>query len=389
MDFELSADQRLLRETINREFADAYGDYEKRRTYQTEPGGWSRALWHNSAERGILGLSFSEEDGGFGGGPVETMLLMEAVGRLLVVEPYLATTVLGGGLLRIGGSEAQRAAVVPSLVDGSRTMAFAQIERQARYDLGDIATTARADGNGFVLAGTKDIVLHGDTADLFVVSARTSGTRRDRRGISLFLVDATTPGLSRRGYATHDGLRAAVISLNGVRVEQTHLLGAADDGLRLMERVVDLAIAAVCAEAVGAMQALHETTINYLKQRRQFGTTIGSFQAMQHRAADMLVNLEESRSMAMYAAMMAEHPDARLRRAAISAAKVQINRASRSLGQEAVQMHGGIAMTWDYKAGHYFKRLTAIESLFGDTDHHLNAIDAAGGLLDDGASTAD
>lgn len=389
MDFELSDDQRLLRETIDRTFADAYGDFEKRRAYQAEPAGWSDALWQDAAALGILGLPFAEEDGGFGGGPVETMLLMEAVGRSLAVEPYLATTVLGGAFLRLGGSAAQRAALAPGLVDGSRKMAFAQIERQARYDLGDIATTARADGDAFVLDGTKDVVLHGDSADLLVVSARTSGARRDRHGISLFLVDAAASGLSRRGYATHDGLRAAEVSLNGVRVERAALLGDEGDGLTLIERVVDLAIAALCAEAVGAMQALFDTTLDYLKQRKQFGTTIGSFQTMQHRAADMLVNLEESRSMAMYAAMMAEHPEARLRRAAISAAKVQINRSARSLGQEAVQMHGGIAMTWEYKAGHYFKRLTAIEAMFGDTDHHLNVLDAAGGLVDVGAATLD
>ncbi len=382
MDFELSEDQRLLRDTIDGTFRDTYDGFERRRLYQAEPDGWSRALWARSAELGILGLPFAEQDGGFGGGAVETMLLMEAVGRFLVVEPYLATTVLGGGFVRLGGSEAQRAAIIPGLVDGSRLVAFAQTERQARYDLADIATTARPDGDGFVLDGAKGVVLHGDSADLLVVSARTAGGRRDRHGISLFLVEATAPGLSRRGYRTHDGMRAAEVSLSGVRVERSSLLGEVDAGLPLVEQVVDIAIAAVTAEAVGAMQALHDTTLDYLKQRKQFGTTIGSFQALQHRAADMLVNLEESRSMAMYAAMMAEHPDRRLRRAALSAAKVQINRSARSLGQEAVQLHGGIAMTWEYKAGHYFKRLTALEALFGDTDHHLGELDAAGGLVD-------
>ena len=382
MDFELSEDQRLLRDTIDGTFRDTYDGFERRRLYQAEPDGWSRALWARSAELGILGLPFAEQDGGFGGGAVETMLLMEAVGRFLVVEPYLATTVLGGGFVRLGGSEAQRAAIIPGLVDGSRLVAFAQTERQARYDLADIATTARPEGDGFVLDGAKGVVLHGDSADLLVVSARTAGGRRDRHGVSLFLVEATAPGLSRRGYRTHDGMRAAEVSLSGVRVERSSLLGELDAGLPLVEQVVDIAIAAVAAEAVGAMQALHDTTLDYLKQRKQFGTTIGSFQALQHRAADMLVNLEESRSMAMYAAMMAEHPDRRLRRAALSAAKVQINRSARSLGQEAVQLHGGIAMTWEYKAGHYFKRLTALEALFGDTDHHLGELDAAGGLVD-------
>ncbi len=382
MDFDLSEDQRLLRDSVDRSIADAYGSFEKRRGWQAEPGGWSRTLWSRYAELGILGLPFAEDDGGFGGGPVETMLVMEAIGRGLVVEPYLATVVLGGGFIRLAGSDAQRASIIPGIADGTRTLAFAQTERQARYDLGDIATTARHDGDGFVLDGVKDIVLNGETADMIVVSARTSGARRDRDGISLFLVDAGADGLTRRGYPTQDGLRAAEVTFDRVRVGAHALLGPENEGLAVVERVVDLGIAALAAEALGAMAALHETTVDYLKQRKQFGMSIGSFQALQHRAADMLVNLEEARSMAMFAAMMAEHPDPRERRAALSAAKIQINRSARSLGQEAVQLHGGIAMTWEYKAGHYFKRLTMIETMFGDTNHHLRALDEAGGLIE-------
>ena len=382
MDFDFTEDQCLLRDSVDRSIADAYGSFEKRRDYQAEPDGWSRKLWSQYAELGILGLPFAEADGGFGGGPVETMLVMEAIGRGLVVEPYLATIVLGGGFVRLAGTDAQRAAIIPGIIDGSRLLAFAQTERQARYDLADIATTAKPDGEGFVLHGVKDIVLNGDTANTIVVSARTAGSRRDRDGISVFLVDADAAGLTRRGTATQDGLRVAEVTFEGVRVGRDALLGPEGDGLSLIERVADIAIAALAAEAVGAMQALHETTVDYLKQRKQFGTTIGSFQALQHRAADMLVNLEEARSMAMFGAMMAEHADRRERRAAMSAVKVQINRSARSLGQEAIQLHGGIAMTWEYKAGHYFKRLTAIEALFGDTDHHLRALDEAGGLIE-------
>jgi pimeloyl-CoA dehydrogenase small subunit len=382
MDFDLSEDQILLRESVERSIADAYASFEKRRDYQAGPGGWSHALWASYAELGILGLPFSEDEGGIGGGPVETMLVMEAIGRGLVVEPYLPTVVLGGGLLRLGGSEAQRASIIPSIIDGSRTLALAYTERQSRYDLGDVATTAKADGDGFVLDGIKEVVLAGDSADTIIVSARTGGGRRDRDGITLFLVDADAHGLTRHGYATQDGLRSATITLDNVRVGKDAVLGAQGEGLALLERVADLGIAALAAEAVGAMAALHETTVDYLKQRKQFGTSIGSFQALQHRAADMLVNLEEARSMAMYAAMMAEDPDPVARRAGLAAAKVQINRSARSLGQEAVQLHGGIAMTWEYKAGHYFKRLTAIETMFGDTDHHLRALDEAGGLIE-------
>ena len=382
MDFNFSDDQRLLRDSVDRMLGDAYDDFEKRRAYAAEPDGFSRTLWQRYAEQGLLGLPFAEADGGFAGGAVETMLVMEAFGRALALEPYLPTVLLGGGILRIAGSDTQRRAHLPSIIDGSRRLAFAQAERQSRYDLHDVATTARADAEGWILDGAKDLVLGGDSADLLVVSARLSGARRDRDGLALFLVDAAQDGVRRRGHATQDGLRAAQITFENVRLASDQLVGEAGQALPMVERVVDLALAALAAEAVGAMSVLHEITVDYLKQRKQFGAPIASFQALQHRAADMLVNLEEARSMAMYAAMMAEAPDRLERRAAISASKVAINKAARSLGQEAIQLHGGIAMTWEYKAGHYFKRLTAIESLFGDTGHHLRALDEAGGLIE-------
>jgi pimeloyl-CoA dehydrogenase small subunit len=382
MDFDLTEDQRLLKESVDRTIGDAYGDFEKRKTYQAEPGGWSPALWASYAELGLLGLPFAEADGGFGGSPVETMIVMEAIGRGLVVEPYLSTVVLGGGFLRLGGTPAQRETFIPQIVEGSLKFAFAQTEFQARYDLHDIATTAKREGDEYVLDGRKSVVVHGDSADYLVVSARTSGNRRDREGISLFLVKTDTPGLTRRGCATQDGQRAAEITLEGVRVGADALIGELGDGLKLIEQVVDIAIAAVAAEAVGAMEALHAITVDYLKTRKQFGITIGSFQALQHRAANMLVALEQARSMAMFAAMMAEEPDAAVRRPALAAVKVQINDSARTVGQEAVQLHGGIAMTFEYKAGHYFKRLTMIESLFGDTDHQLRLLADAGGFAE-------
>ena len=311
------------------------------------------------------------------------MIVMEAVGRGLVVEPYLATVVLGGGFLRHGGTEAQRARIIPRIAEGALTLAFAQTEPQARYDLFDVAVTAQKADGGFVLDGAKSLALHGDSADLLVVSARSSGSRRDREGITLFLVAPTASGVSRRGYATQDGLRAAEVTLDGVRVGAEDVLGEVDQGLPLIERVVDGALAAVSAEAVGAMEALQSTTVDYLKTRTQFGVPIGSFQALQHRAADMLVALEQARSMALYAGMMAEEPDVVERRKAISAAKAQVNRSARKLGQDAIQLHGGIAMTMEDKAGHYFKRLTMIESFFGDTDHHLGVVAGAGGLVEE------
>lgn len=384
MDFDLSEEQRLLKESVERLVADRY-EFETRKTYMREPQGWSRALWTQYAELGLLGLPFAEEHGGFGGGPVETMIVMEAFGRGLVLEPFLATIVLGGGFLRLGGSGAQRAELIPRIAEGKLLLAFAHTERQSRYDLADIATTARPDGGsggGWVLDGEKGVVLHGDVADKLIVTARVGGAgRRDRDGVGLFLVDATAPGVSRRGYPTQDGLRAAEVSLSGVRVGPDAAIGEPGAALPLVERVVDGAIAALCAEAVGAMAVMHELTVEYLKTRTQFGTPIGRFQALQHRAVDMLVALEQARSMALFATMMADEPDAAERRKAIAAAKVQIGRSARFVGQQAIQLHGGIGMTAEYKVGHYFKRTTMIDVMFGDADHHLRELARMGGLI--------
>lgn len=367
MDFDLTEEQRLLKESVDRLVDDEYGDFSRRQAFAREPNGFSERMWSTYAELGLLGLPFAEDQGGSGGGPVETMIVMEAFGRGLVLEPYFASIVLGGGLLRA----ADATALIPRVVDGSARLAFAHVERQARYDLHDIATTARRDGAGWVIEGDKGVVLHGDSATHLVVSARTGGGRRDAAGITLFLLDATAEGVSRRGYPTQDGLRAAEVSLAQVRVADDRRIGPVDGAAPLIGTVVDAALAALCAEAVGAMAALQALTVDYLKQRRQFGAAIGSFQVLQHRAVDMLVAVEQARSMAMYAAMMATESDPAARRAAIAAAKVQVNRSARSVGHEAIQLHGGIGMTMEYKAGHHFKHLTMLESLFGDTEHHL------------------
>ncbi|HEV7263825.1 MAG TPA: acyl-CoA dehydrogenase family protein [Falsiroseomonas sp.] len=374
MDFDLTDDQRLLADSVNRLVADRYADFEKRKAYIAAPKGYAAANWAAMAEMGLLGLPLSEEQGGFGGGPVETLLVMEAFGRGLVVEPYLATVVLGLGLLRRAGADADLLAQVAA---GDLTLAFAHQERQARHDLQDVATTARRDGDAWLLDGAKGVVLHGDSADCVIVSARTRGARRDRGGIGLFLLDPVTPGVTRRGYATQDGLRAAEIVLEGARAT---LL--ADDALALIELVTDEAIAALCAEALGAMETLRDLTVDYLKTRQQFGRAIGEFQALQHRAADMLVATEQARSMTMYAAMMVQDLDAAARATALSAAKALVGKLADQLGKEAVQLHGGIAMTEEYKAGHYFKRLAMFGVLFGDVDHHLRRVVAAGGLPD-------
>jgi pimeloyl-CoA dehydrogenase small subunit len=380
MDFDLTDEQRLLKDSVDRLIADQY-QFEQRKKYLVEPDGWSRNAWKQYTELGLLGLPFDEKHGGFGGGPVDTMIVMETFGRGLVLEPYFATVILGGGLLRHAGTPAQQQALIPEIALGKLKLAFAHVERHSRYDLADVATTARRDGADWVLDGAKSVVLHGDCADRLLVTARVSGDRRDRTGIGMFLVDPSAPGVSRRGYPTQDGLRAAEVALSGVRVPAGDSLGEPGAALPAIEHVVDEAIAALCAEAVGTMQAMHELTLEYLKTRQQFGRPIGQFQVLQHRSVDMLVALEQARSMAMFAAVMAGEEDATERRRAIAAAKVQIGRSGRHIGQEAIQLHGGIGMTMEYSVGHYFKRMTMIDMLFGDADTHLATLARLGGLF--------
>jgi pimeloyl-CoA dehydrogenase small subunit len=382
MDFELSEEQRLLKESVDGLLGDSY-DFEQRKKYAHEAGGWSRSAWGKFAEQGLLGLPFSEDDGGFGAGGVETMIVMEALGRSLVLEPYLATVVLGGGFLRRGGSAAQKAAHLPGVIDGSRTLAFAQLEKNSRYDLADVTTTATKSGAGYVIDGEKFVVLHGDTADHFVVTARTKGGQRDANGIGAFLVPAKAKGVSVKGYPTQDGLRAADVTFSKVEVGADAVLGDPENALPLIERVVDDARIALCAEAVGAMDESLKITVDYLKTRQQFGVAIGNFQALQHRGSDMFVALEQARSMSYFATMAGDFDDARERATAVAAAKVQIGRSARFVGQQAIQLHGGVGMTMEYRIGHYFKRLTMIESLFGDADYHLRRVSEQGGLLRD------
>lgn len=381
MDFDLSDEQGLLKDSVGRWAADTYGTLEPLAAARAEPLGFPEARWSELAELGLLGLPFAEADGGFGGGPVETLVVMEALGRVMAPEPYLASIILGGGALRLAGSEAQKAALLPGLIDGSARLAFAHGEAQARYDLNDVATAARAVEGGFRLDGRKSVVLNADAAKTLVVSARTSGTRREAAGITLFLVPRDAPGLAISAYPTQDGGRAADVALADVFVPADAVLGAVGEGLPLVEQVVDGAIAAVCAEAVGLMEALHALTVDYLKTRKQFGVAIGSFQALQHKAVDMFVALEQARSMALYAGMMLEAEDEAERRTALSAAKVQINKSARLVGQTAVQLHGGIGMTMEYIGAHHFRRLAMIELMFGDTSHHQRRVTAAGGLV--------
>jgi pimeloyl-CoA dehydrogenase small subunit len=379
MDFDFTDEQRMLKDSVERLVADEY-EFERRKGYLAAPEGWSRHVWRRYAELGLLSLPFAEADGGLDGGPVETMIVMEVFGRGLAVDPYLATVVLGGGVLRLGASPAQRAALVPALIAGRKLLAFAHVESQSRYDLADVTTSARADGTGWILNGAKRFVLHGGCADQLIVSARVDGGRCDRDGLALFLIDAAAPGLVRRGYTLQDRFHAADVTLNNVRVGADALIGEAGAALPLIEQVTDCAIAALCSEAVGCMARAHELTVEYLKVRKQFGVPIGSFQALQHRAVDMLVMIEQARSMAMFAAMMAAEPAPDARRRAIAAAKVQTGKSGRFVGQQAIQLHGGIGITEECQVGHYFRRLSMIEILFGDTDHHLAVLARDGGL---------
>jgi pimeloyl-CoA dehydrogenase small subunit len=373
MDFDLTEEQRLLRDSVDRLLADHY-TFDKRKGYLAEPEGWSRALWAHYAELGLLGLPFAEEHGGFGGGGIETMLVMQAFGRVLALEPYLATVVLAGTALRLAGNAAQQAALLPQVAEGQLILAFAHGERQARYDLTDVLTTAKPKGSGWVIDGAKSVVAHGDSADKLIVSARTSGDRNSPGGISLFLVDASANGVARRAYRMRDGTGAAEMALSGVAVAGDAVLGEIGKAFPVIERVVEAGIAATAAEAVGAMETMQAMTLEYLKTRQQFGRPIGDNQALQHRATEMFVALEQGRSMAILAAMTIDEPDAAERARNIAMVKVGVGQAARFVSQNAVQLHGGIGMTEEYAVGHYFRRCMVIEHSFGDTAHHLSRL---------------
>ncbi|MAF49597.1 MAG: acyl-CoA dehydrogenase family protein [Rhodospirillales bacterium] len=369
MDFTLSEEQQLLKNSAERYVERDYG-FERRRDIIAGADGFGRETWAQMAELGWLGLPFAEEDGGFGGTPVETMVVMEAIGRGLMVEPYLTTVVLAGGLIAACGNADQKSAILPKVASGEMLLAFAYAEPRSRFDPADVETTAAKDGNGYRLNGHKAVVLHGGAADKIIVSARTAGGQRDAAGITLFLVDADAAGLEVLPYPTIDGSQAAEVRLADVASD--NVLGDVDTAYPAIDAVLDAGIAAVAAEAVGAMQVLHDDTLDYLKTRRQFGQPIGSFQALQHRIVDMYIELEQARSAAVMATLRIGAADPEIRRHALSAAKVQIGRSSRFIGQNAVQLHGGIGMTDELRVSHYFKRLTVIATQFGNVDFHLD-----------------
>ncbi|GAB5470713.1 MAG: pimeloyl-CoA dehydrogenase small subunit [Rhodospirillales bacterium] len=365
MDFSLNDDQRLLQESLGRFLQDSY-DFESRQAAAASAEGFSRETWQALAELGLLAATLSPEQGGLGGGGVDLMVVMEELGKALAVEPYLASVVLCAGLIEDLGSPEQQALLLPGLVEGRDLFAFAQGEPAQRYDLNRIETRAERRDQGWVLTGRKAVVVNGDTADRLLVSARSAGAVGDEAGIGLFLIDATAAGVGRQGYPTIDGYRAAEIVLEAVPAEP---LGAPDAAFPAIEAAVARALVALSAEAVGAMTLVCDTTLDYLKTRKQFGVTIGSFQVLQHRMVEMRMALEDARSLTILAAAKLTAPRLERERA-VSAAKAGVGRAARKVSEEAIQLHGGIAMTWEYPLSHYAKRLIMLDHLFGDADHH-------------------
>jgi alkylation response protein AidB-like acyl-CoA dehydrogenase len=368
VELNFSAEEAMLRDTISRYVEKEYS-FEARKRRLALPDGFDRDTWRALAELGAIGAALPADDGGFGAGAMGTLIVAQALGRGLVVEPYLATAVLGAGCLELAASGAQRA-LLTRVASGELLLALAHAEPGSRYDA-TVATRAVMSGSGFVITGSKAVVLNGATADTLIVSARTSLADGDSDGVSLFLLNRTNPDVRVRGYRTVDGLQAADIEFTGVLVEHEALLGELGDATPVLAHVTDRANAALTAEATGAMQALLERTVTYLGTRQQFGLPLARFQALQHRVADMAMHVEQARSMAYLAALNVDRPDATLRARTVSAAKARVCSAANFVGKQAVQLHGGIGMTDALDVSHYFRRLTAIERTLGDEDYHI------------------
>ena len=371
MDFRLSDEQKLIRDAVEKFIRNDYHFDARNKLLATEEG-FSRENWRQFAELGWLGVPFSEDVGGFGGGMVEILQIMEPFGTGMVLEPYLSTVVLGGSAIDRGAPAGRRETLLGQLIEGDLMLALAYTEAESRFNPADVATRAEKTAGGhYRLSGEKTVVLDAPSADMLIVSARTAGDRLDRRGISLFLVPADTEGVRLTRYRVIDGRRGANVTLDNVEVGADALLGEEGKGFELLEQVIDFGTAAACADALGAMQAAYQRTVDYLKTRKQFDQPIGAFQALQHRAVDMFIAVESARSMTYMVAMNVGNPDPDERRKAVSAAKQLIGEKARFVAQQAVQLHGGIGMTEELDVGHYFRRLTLFCSQFGTTDYHL------------------
>lgn len=373
MNFTYTETQDMIRDTLSRFLADTY-DFDKRGKMIASDAGRDPGIWQALAqELGMLGAPFAEDHGGLGGGALENAIIMEELGKVIAVEPYLQTVVIGGGALKaVGGAQAD--AMIPEIIAGNAVIAFAYAEPHGRYDLANIRTSARKDGAGYILNGHKGVVYAAPWATHLLVTARTGGSGRERDGISLFLVDAKTPGVVRRDYPTVDGFRASEIYFENAAIPGDALLGDEGASIGLIEQIVDQATVAVCAEACGVTHKLHEGTLDYSKQRQQFGQPIGRFQVLQHRMVDMFMEVEQARSMTIMATLKLDLP-ANERMAAVSQCKAKVARACNFVGQNAVQTHGGIGITQELAIGHYFKRATMIESQFGSADYHFDRME--------------
>ena len=369
MNFELSEEQKMIQQSVERFVQDNY-DLNTRIKLSTDESGYSAEYWNSMAELGWLGLPFGEADGGFGGNQIDTLVVMEQFGRGLVLEPYLASVVMGGGAIKRGGSDSLKAEILPELIEGKRQLSFAYAEPQSRFDLDDVVTSARKEGNSFILNGHKSMVQNAESANQIVIVARTSGGQVDQQGITLFLVDGDADGLTRENFPTVDGLRASEITLESVSVKEERVIGSVDGGFEILQAVANDAILALSAEAVGAMEVLYKDTVDYTQQREQFDHALSEFQVLQHRMVDMFMEYEQCKSM-LFRATMEIVQDPKAAQKTIHGLKYLIGKAGIFVGENAVQLHGGMGVTEELRIGHFFKRLLVIDSMFGNSDYHL------------------
>jgi len=370
MNFELSEEQKMIQQSVERFVQENY-DLPKRVEISSKDPGYSKDYWDSMAELGWLGLPFNEEDGGFGGNQIYTLVIMEQFGKGLVLEPFLANIVLGGGAIQIGGSEELKKEILPSLIEGTKQITLAYAEQQSRFDLEDVATSARLEGNKYIINGQKSMVLNAESADHLVVVARTSGGQVDEKGITLFLVDSNSNGLEKQNFPTVDGLRASEITLENVEVSTERIIGDIDKGFEILRAVSNNGILALCAEAVGAMEILYKDTVEYTQQREQFDHPLSDFQVLQHRMVDMFMEYEQCKSL-LFRATMETIQDPEMAQKTIHALKHLIGKSGIFVGENAVQLHGGMGVTEELRIGHFFKRLLVIDSQFGNADFHLD-----------------
>ncbi len=370
MNFELSEEQKMIQQSVERFVQENY-DLPKRVEISSKDPGYSQEYWSSMAELGWLGLPFEEKDGGFGGNQIDTLVIMEQFGKGLVLEPFIANVVLGGGAIQSGGSEELKKEMLPGLIEGSKQMTLAYAEQQSRFDLEDVATSARKEGDKFIINGQKSMVLNAESADHIVVVTRTTGGQVDEEGITLFLVDSDMKGLEIQNFPTVDGLRASEITFDNVEVSSERMIGEQDKGFDILRTVSNNAILALCAEAVGAMEILYKDTVEYTQQREQFDHPLSDFQVLQHRMVDMFMEYEQCKSL-LFRATMETIQDPEMAQRTIHALKHLIGKSGIFVGENAVQLHGGMGVTEELRIGHFFKRLLVIDSQFGNADFHLD-----------------